>query len=250
MLKMVVSDFYDTLINNDEAISINTMLSIDNIRNNNILFVVATSKNLRTILDYNESYIFSDYIISYNGAYVYDTNKDIVLFKKNIPTTSIRKIAKFGAKNIGFLTLNDTFYIGKDNSYNFSIMIDDVDEFIDFHKKDIYEIVVYDTKSKLTNYKKILDNMNITYFDRGKYLEIVPSGCDKLSGVKLICKERNIKLDEVLSIGCSSNDIKLVKNTFGTCVKNAEKDISSISNYKSKYNNTNGVKEIIEKYFN
>ena len=108
MLKMVVSDFYDTLINNDEAISINTMLSIDNIRNNNKLFVVASSKSLRTILDYNESYIFSDYIISYNGAYVYDTNKDIVLFKKSIPTTSIRKIAKFGAKNIGFLTLNDT----------------------------------------------------------------------------------------------------------------------------------------------
>ena len=102
MLKMVVSDFYDTLINNDEAISINTMLSIDNIRNNNKLFVVASSKSLRTILDYNESYIFSDYIISYNGAYVYDTNKDIVLFKKSIPTTSIRKIAKFGAKILVF----------------------------------------------------------------------------------------------------------------------------------------------------
>ena len=36
MVKMVVSDFYDTLINSEEAISINTMLSIDNIRNNNI----------------------------------------------------------------------------------------------------------------------------------------------------------------------------------------------------------------------
>lgn len=250
MLKMVVSDFYDTLINNDEAISINTMLSIDNIRNNNILFVVATSKNLRTILDYNESYIFSDYIISYNGAYVYDTNKDIVLFKKTIPTTSVRKIAKFGAKNIGFLTLNDTFYIGEDKNYNFPIKIGDVDEFIDFHKKDIYEIVIYDSKAKLKNYMSILDDMNINYIDRDKYIEIVPSNSDKLSGVKVICKEKGIKLDEVLSIGASINDFKLINNTFGTCVKNASNDIKKICKYKSKYNNTNGVREILEKYFN
>lgn len=249
MVKMVVSDFYDTLINSEEAISINTMLSIDNIRNNNILFVVATSRSLRTILDYNESYIFSDYIISYNGAYVYDTNKDIVLYKKNMALSTIKKIAKIGAKSIGFLTLNDTFYIGIDNKYNFSIKIDDIDEFIDFHKKDIYEIVIYDTKAKLNSYKKILDDMNVTYFDRDKYIEVVSKGCDKLSGVKLICREKGIELDEVLSIGCSSNDLKLIKNTIGTCVKNATSEIKKECKYKSKYNNTNGVREIIDKYF-
>ena len=76
MKKMIITSFKDTLISKDESISLPTMLSIDKLRKNNNLFVVATSSLLRTIIDYNESYIFSDYIISYNGAYIYDMIKD------------------------------------------------------------------------------------------------------------------------------------------------------------------------------
>ena len=89
MYKMMVSSFYNTLINKDEAIALDTMLNIDRIRSKGILFTVSTSALFRTIIDYNDSYVFSDYISCYNGAYLYDMNNDKVLYKKNIPVIII-----------------------------------------------------------------------------------------------------------------------------------------------------------------
>ena len=90
MYKMMVSSFYNTLINKDEAIALDTMLNIDRIRNKGILFVVSTAALFRTIIDYNDSYVFSDYVSCYNGAYLYDMNNEKVLYKKNIPVTTLR----------------------------------------------------------------------------------------------------------------------------------------------------------------
>ena len=59
MYKMMVSSFYNTLINKDEAIALDTMLNIDRIRNKGILFVVSTAALFRTIIDYNDSLIFT-----------------------------------------------------------------------------------------------------------------------------------------------------------------------------------------------
>jgi hydroxymethylpyrimidine pyrophosphatase-like HAD family hydrolase len=42
MIKIVVSSFYNTLINYEEAIDASTMLEIDRIRNKGILFTILT----------------------------------------------------------------------------------------------------------------------------------------------------------------------------------------------------------------
>ena len=123
MYKMMVSSFYNTLINKDEAIALDTMLNIDRIRNKGILFVVSTAALFRTIIDYNDSYVFSDYVSCYNGAYLYDMNNDKVLYKKNIPVTTLKKLAKLKDFDMAFCTLNDTYYIGKAYNYDFSILI-------------------------------------------------------------------------------------------------------------------------------
>ena len=108
MYKMIVSDFYDTLINKEESIDINTMLEIDRVRNNNVLFVVATSRTFRTILDYNSSYTFSDYIISYNGSYIYDCIKDKVLYQRKLTQVMIKKLSKLKQFDLAFLSLDET----------------------------------------------------------------------------------------------------------------------------------------------
>ncbi len=104
MYKMIVSDFYDTLINKEESIDINTMLEIDRVRNNNVLFVVATSKLFRTIMDYNSSYVFCDYVISYNGSYIYDLDKERVLYQRKLPVSLLKKLIKLKQFDLAFLS--------------------------------------------------------------------------------------------------------------------------------------------------
>ena len=52
MYKMVVSDFCGTLINSEEAISVSTMLELDRIRKEGILFCITTSKSLKIVKEY------------------------------------------------------------------------------------------------------------------------------------------------------------------------------------------------------
>ena len=252
MYKMIVSDFYDTLINKEESIDINTMLEIDRVRNNNVLFVVATSRTFRTILDYNSSYTFSDYIISYNGSYVYDCIKDKVLYQRKLTQVMIKKLSKLKQFDLAFLSLDETYYTNKDYNYDYGTKIDDLDEFIkDNH--NIYEVIVHYKKKDLDEIIKYIKNLGVNYFFRknGKdtYIEIVYNDIDKYEGVKLISNKLNITNKEILSIGASSNDYELIKNTFGICVSNGEKEIKKISKSVTSNKDTLGVKEVISKYF-
>jgi len=253
MKKMLITSFKDTLISKDESISLPTMLSIDKLRKNNNLFVVATSSLLRTIIDYNESYIFSDYIISYNGAYVYDMIKDKTIYKKNIPSTILNKLTKLKSNDMAFLTLNDTYYIGKSYNYDFPIEIVDLNDFISFHKKDVYEVIIHYKKKDLDEIIKYIKQFNINYFFRKKgkdtYIEIVYKDIDKYNSTKLICDKEKINTKNIISIGNGTNDYELVKNTIGNCIKNGEKEIKRVAEYVTHNEYSEGVREVIEKYF-
>ena len=253
MYKMMVSSFYNTLINKDEAIALDTMLNIDRIRNKGILFVVSTAALFRTIIDYNDSYIFSDYVSCYNGAYLYDMNNDKVLYKKNIPVTTLKKLIKLKGFDMAFCTLNDTYYIGKSYNYDFSIEITDLDDFISFHKNDIYQIIIHYKKKDLDEIIKYIKQFNVNYFfktnGRDTFIEITYKDIDKLNSIKMICDKKKIKLNEVVSVGGNSNDLNLISNTIGNCVKNGEKEVKKAAKYVTKLDRSLGVNEVILKYF-
>ena len=104
MIKMVVSSFYNALIDKEEAIPTSTMLEIERIRSKGILFCVATNRSYQEVLEYNRDFPFLDYIVSLNGSYVYDVMKEKCLSKNRLTTSTIKKI-----KNI-FKDYPTTFY--------------------------------------------------------------------------------------------------------------------------------------------
>ena len=94
MYKMFVSNFDGTLIDSDEAIPLSTMVEIDRIRKLGVKFVVATGRILKSVLDYNRDFPFLDYVISCDGAYVYDVSNRKTLYKKPLGGSIIKKIKK------------------------------------------------------------------------------------------------------------------------------------------------------------
>ena len=105
MIRIVVSSFYNTLIDYEEAIPTSTMLEIDRIRNNKVLFAISTNGNYKEILEYNKSYPFVDYIISLNGSYVYDVLNDKCIYKQKIAKVDVKKIYNsFKNYNINYYT--------------------------------------------------------------------------------------------------------------------------------------------------
>ena len=70
MIRMLISSFYNTIIDKEDAIPMSTMLEIDKLRKKGILFSVCTNRDKDEVLYYNHDYPFMDYIIAYNGNYL------------------------------------------------------------------------------------------------------------------------------------------------------------------------------------
>ena len=58
MIKMVVSSFYNTLIDEEDAIPTSTMLEIDRIRKKGIIFTICTNRLYTELLEYNRDFPF------------------------------------------------------------------------------------------------------------------------------------------------------------------------------------------------
>ena len=214
MIKIVVSSFYNTLINYEEAIPTSTMLEIDRIRNKKVLFTVSTNGLYNEILEYNKDFPFVDYIISLNGSYVYDVLNNKCIYKQKIAKNDIKKIY---------------------NSFK------------------NYKISYYTENSVLSNYNETLNieniNCNLSILEKNnkKYLEIVSNKCNSYTALTMIITINNIKENEVLVITGNDSDIELCKKIRNSyLMENSSELLKKIINKKTTSNNECGVEEVLK----
>lgn len=263
MYKLLVSDFDGTLLDSDEAIPLTTMVEIDRIRKTGSLIAISTGRVLKSVMDYNRDFPFIDYVISCNGAHVYDVNNKKVIYKKNVLPSIMKKIKKlYGEYDIAFCD-TDYWYIlhGKNKERELEERerkIKDFDSFYEKNKTNIckVEILFDDKKTRDHVYDEIKElklKVTINKFIYNNYMygvEITHQDVDKLIGIKKICTKNKISLSEVVGIGDSDNDISTIKNVgMGVCVSNASKDIKKIAKMKTSSNDTKGVEKVIKKLF-
>ena len=258
MYKMIVSDFYDALIDREEAIPLSTMIEIDKIRQKGILFCISTSKSARFVIDYNKDFPFIDYVIAFNGAYVYDLVRDKVLYNKNLGVLIIKKLYKmFSDKNMCFYTLDHCNYIGDYKDKDYSRKIDDFPSFVEEYKKEIYSMkVCFTTKDEATKVKSEIDDLCLnvkTYikaYDNMFFVEIYSNINNRLFGLNKICNKTNIDLNEVVGIGVSNDSYELIKNVgCSYCLSNACGELKTISTNIGFNNNQKGVEQVIKNIY-
>ena len=258
MYKMVVSDFYNALIDYEEAIPLSTMLEIDKIRRKGILFSIVTGKSPMLVVDYNKDFPFVDFVIGFNGNYIYDVVNDKVLYDKVLGVSIVKKIYKnFKNNDICFYTLRECNYIGNYKDIDFSEAINDFNSFIDVNKQKIYKIkICVETRKKAISIVEDIKSFDMkvnTYInevDNKYFIEIYSSSSNKLLGVEKVCKLRKIKLAEVVGIGVGEESVLLIENVgYGCCLSNACEELKKVSKFIGPSNNEKGVEQIIKKVF-
>lgn len=259
MYKLVVSSFDKTLIDDDFAIPISTVLTIDSIRRRGCKFVVATNRGVSFIKEYIKDVNFIDYIASLNGSYIYDVMREKVIYDKRITLEIIRKIIKKYKDTVCniYLCTDHSKCILKDKIINKDdIIIRDFEDFIKNNK--VYKIEIHTPNNKTCKkIEKEIKEMDIPicmnvgeYEDKDYLVEITANNINKCSAIEKICNIEKISLSDVLFIGSSYNDLSLIKKV-GQSVSTA----NSISEVKKKTsihtssNNEKGVEKIIKKMF-
>ncbi len=253
MYKLVVSGFDGTLLDDDLAISLSTVLTIDEIRRRNCKFVIASGRDVNFIKDYIKDVNFIDYIISLNGGYIYDVLRDDCIFERTIKKTVIKKIVrqyKNQAVRIYLCTDHSKCFFNVNQEETNEIIIRDLDDFLNCNK--VYKIEIHTKTQK--NSKEILKqikdqklelNLNLHKYDYKDYLiEITHSSVSKYQASMFIAKKEGIKSDEILAYGDYYNDLELVKKVgFGIAVDNAVTDLKKVCKEVVCSNNKKGVEK-------
>lgn len=233
MIKMVVSSFYNALIDQEDAIPTSTMLEIERIRKKGILFCVATNRSYQDVLEYNRDFPFIDYIISLNGSYIYDVEKEKCLSKNKLTTATIKKMKTiFGNYPIKFYTedkvLKDIVDIENTSVYKIEVEIEDEKE-----------------KEKL---QKINVETSIFEYQGKKYLEVISNKSSMFFGVDQVALKTGTTLKEIIAVCANESDASLVKNIERSyIVKNSSMKLRRITKKVTYSNADKGVENILRR---
>ena len=259
MYRLFVSDFDGTLLDSDEAIPLSTMVEIDRIRRDGVKFAVASDRILKSVLDYNRDFPFLDYVISCDGAYVYDVVHRKALLKKPLQVSIIKKIKKLYSNcelyldtvQEKYLCKNDIVYSEiKNRRISFS-------EFYEAHKNLIYQLEIkFFTKKDRDNAFRELEELQLkAHFMKKNQKKdyriiIVSNDSSKVFGLEKICKKEHLSLEQVVYVGDDEEDIPILLSVGQSAVvSNGSKKAKKVANVQTSSNETKGVEKVIKKLF-
>lgn len=99
------------------------------------------------------------------------------------------------------------------------------------------------------NVKKLLKTFPVDVNSTGFGIHIMPKGMDKVVGLKRSCTMLGISLEDVLAIGDSENDVKMVQASGrGAAVANATKELKAVAGYVCRRSHGAGVVEALKHF--
>ena len=218
MIKMLVCSFYNTLIDEEDAIPTSTMLALDSIHQN-IKFAITTNRLQEEVLYYNQDYPFIDYIISLNGSIIYDVENNKTIELKTFTKKELERISQeFVKREIWYYTKNEVWNI--------------------IPQDPVYKIEIKGIKEwKNTEYYTSIFKRNKEIF-----LEI---GKNNPYDVFKKMKQKDEEILAVIGNDSEESILKHIPKTF--VVRNASKKLKEQTSLFTRSNKLKGVETVIRK---
>ncbi len=269
-IKAVITDLDGTLLRSDDSISDVTIEAFKRIQAQGIMTIIATGRPLCESGNAIEKINARPYFIGMNGCQTINLETKEELFSKRIPAGLICEAAdildkagvfyesytsnKVMCNQVSISKMDET---GLSDEYikQFKGHLTVVDDVREFKNEIIKFFIACSNTDKLAELKKLLSALeNVTVLSsKDNFIEIVPEGCNKAVGLKILCDKLYIDPQDLLCIGDSENDIEMLEFCgVGIAVENAFDEVKSVSKYTVCSNDEDGVavalNEILPKY--
>ena len=245
-------------------------------------------RTIDSIKSFSKELGIDNYLISGNGAAVYDIKNDEIIYSKFLSKSQVLKIAKICEENsIHYNVYTETEIITKNLSYNvlyyykenlkkpedkrtYINIVPDMIEYIQNLENDNFlKITICDEDIKIFNsiIKKIkmLDKfgvLDVEYMSRKKiksgteeflieyyYTEITNENVNKWTAIQFLIDKLGIDKEEVMAIGDNFNDREMIENAgLGIVMGNSNPFMKICGDIIVTDNNSDGVCQAIEKY--
>ena len=265
--KIIFSDLDGTLLCSDKSISEGNRGAIDRATAAGHSFVIATgrpfesAKMVSDLLGLNGE---GCYIVSYNGGHVYDCYHKKVLFSRQMDMQTLRELFALADEagsyvqtyqNGEILTKAATeemeWYASRTNLK--ACPRADALEYLTREPNKAIVIDIHD-QSRLERFRveheQWAKGKCRMLFSCPQYLEVVPEGISKQSGIKFLANLLGVDIADTIAIGDEMNDIEMIKAAgIGIAVSNANPAAKEAADYVTTgSNNEDAIAEVIERF--
>lgn len=252
MVKMIFSDFDETMLdyysvdNYFDKYKINVLKKV---QGKGIKFCIVTGRSVPFFKQFPNLLEVVDYIISSNGACVYDVKNNKFINHIVIEENSFKSIIDYTINNNGGFLLNC-----RDRRFKYGVW--DVIESYDYSEDNIYsseQIILSFDEEKLESVLGFLEKFNnisvnnITFSDNKCIIDVNDSLVSKGGSVLWLCNYLNIDIDDVIAFGDGENDKSLFRVVNkGIAVGNAIDRLKVFSKDVALNCDDNGIYKYIE----
>ncbi len=288
MYKLVAVDLDGTLLNQYGEVTENSKRVIKNVTRKGTQVVIASGRSIDSIKNISKEIGASKYIIAGNGAVVYDTKEEKILFENYIPFDKALNIIKICEENSIFynvytnktivtssLRYNVLYYYKEnlkkeDNKKTNITIVDSIPDYIkSMQDEKIMKIFICDSTESVFNsiMKKFNEIPNVETLDvshmsrkvikKGTteipieyyYTEISMKNVDKWNAIEFLINKLEINKEEVIAIGDNMNDKKMIEEAgLGITMEGSTPTVTEVADYITTDNNNEGVAHALEKF--
>lgn len=238
--RILAIDLDGTLLTNDKKITDDTKKWMAYAMEEGVIVVLATGRGLPVVEDIRKELYLNMPMVLLNGAEVWKNPTDL-LERHFILDEDIKNIYKLAVEA-------KAFYWGYSaqslvNAENWTDAMFN-QQWLKFgiHHQD--EAVLNELKRKICHFP----NVEVTSSNQAN-LEVSFKGTSKESGVRKICEVLQMEMKDVMAIGDSLNDFRLIKAAgLGIAMGNADDSIKEIADETTDTNEKDGVAKAIQNF--
>ncbi len=267
MSKIIFSDLDGTLLDDKKQITPQNREAILRATKAGHSFVIATGRPFESARKVSDSLGLNTpgcYMVSYNGAHVYDCFQKKVLAKRTLSLELTRELfARADAAGLYIHTYQNEEILTKKATEELAYYASRTnlkaaprEDVLDHLTKEPCKLIVI----HLTDHDRLVAfRESQKDFVRGKcrmlfscpqYLEIVPEGVSKQTGIDFLSALLSVDPADTIAIGDETNDVEMIQAAkIGVAVANANPNVQKIADYVTKETNNGGaIAEVIERF--
>ena len=265
--KLLAIDMDRTLLNSAGELSEINRRALEKASCLGLIIVPATGRARSAITNEIVEAEYVRYMISSNGAVIYDKAQNQCIYRKCISREGIDSIWDY-LKDTSFM--KEYFFEGRpyteqryyDDMLKYGVTeiflklyinartpITDFETFLADKKDQIEGInfIFSDNDLRLSIWEQLNQNPNLeatTSLDFN--LEIGACGMSKGTALEYLCEQLDIKSDEVIAFGDNDNDISMIRFAgVGVAVENATENVKAVADYMTLTNDQDGVANML-----
>lgn len=256
--KLLVCDMDGTTLDSKSLVSRENREALKRFTEGGGLFTVATGRMVRTVIPYLEDLPVNVPGIVYNGAGIYDFQKNKMLWQNCLPESvydiGVKIIEQFPEAGLQVYSGSNVYYVRRNEETFEHMLRENIEpglcELNEVPRPWLKMLAAW-KHNRLLEVKEFLDGIGgekpyRTTFSEPQFLEFLNPDVSKGSALKKLTSFLDGACDFVVGIGDNLNDIELIQEaTFGIAVGNAHEALKGIADRCCCTNDDHAIAEVI-----